>query len=447
MAYNIMQTIDTIIFPRWLIPIEPEGVCLEHHAIAIKQGKIIGIHPAHEVETLYQAKEIIHLKDHVLMPGLINAHTHSPMALFRGMADDLQLMDWLQNHIWPAEAKWVGEEFVYDGTRLAILEMLRSGTTCFNENYFYLEQIGQAAKEIGMRAALGACVFDIPNAYAGNIDEGLVHAETLYEYWHQEPLFRVSIAPQGPYSLSNESFKKVQKYTEKYPVKIHLHLHETLDEIQQSLTHYNKRPIARLHDLGLLSERTQCVHMVHVNAKEIALLQKLAVHITHCPKSNLKLASGFAPIKKFIDAGLNVAIGTDGACSNNSLDLFDEMKIAALLAKAVAQDSTALTAIEALNMATINGARALGWDAEIGSLLPGKAADMIAVRMNAINTTPVYSIFSHLVYALNSQQVSDVWVAGKQLLKNSEFETLNVNAVLEKAHFWQRRIRGFPGNS
>lgn len=438
-----MKIIDTLIFPRWIVPIEPHNIYLENHALAIHQGRIVEILPNEQAKKTYQATNTIELKTHVIMPGLINSHTHSPMTLFRGMADDLALMDWLQNHIWPAEAKWLSDDFCYDGTQLAILEMLRSGTTCFNDNFFYSESIGRAAADAGMRACLGACVIDFPTSYAKTPDEYLAKAVGVYQSWKNHPLISVSIAPHAPYTVSDETFLKVKAFAEKYNARIHLHLQETADEIQQSLQHYNKRPVQRMYDLGIMSKQLECVHMTQIIPDDIALLQKTGAHIIHCPESNLKLASGFSPIKQFMDAQINVALGTDGAASNNDLDMFGEMHVAAILAKAVSQKATALTAAETLRIATLGGARALGLENIVGSLASGKAADIIAIDLTASNTQPVYNPISHLVYAVNSRQVTDVWVNGKQLLKNSTFSSLDENSIVAKATVWKNKIQEF----
>lgn len=435
------KTVDTIIQPRWIVPIEPHNTYLENHALIIRAGRIENILPQTAVAETYTAKETINLPEHVVLPGLINTHTHSPMTLFRGMADDLSLHDWLQNHIWPAEKKWLSSEFCYDGTLLAILEMLRSGTTCFNENFFYAESIAQVAADMGMRAAIGGFVIDFPSSYAKSLSEYLEKAEQLYAQWHNHPLITTSICPHAPYSVSDASFLEVKKLAEKYQLKIHLHLHETEYEIQESIKTYNKRPIQRMYDLGVLTSNTQCIHMTAITKDDIALLQKTGAHIVHCPESNLKLASGFAPIYQFQQANINVAIGTDGPASNNDLDMFAEMQTAALVGKAVAQNPSALDAATCLRMATLNGAVAMGLNDHIGSLVPGKAADIIAVDLADLNTQPIYNPISHLVYAVNSRQVSDVWIAGKRLLENFQFANADKNAILNTARKWQEKIR------
>lgn len=437
-----MQTIDTLLFPRWIVPIQPHNTYLENHAIAIDKGRILEILPDKEAQQRYQAKNNLQFNTHVIMPGFVNAHTHSPMTLFRGMSDDLALMDWLQNHIWPAEGKWLSDEFVYDGTLLAILEMLRCGTTCFNDMYFFSEAISKAIDETAMRASISGAIIDFPTAYAKNPNEYFAKAEKLAQTWKNHSLISVTISPHAPYTVSDESFLKVKQFAEKYGTRIYLHLHETADEVTQGLKQNQKRPMQRLYELGILSPQTECVHMTQITAEDIQIMQKTGAHVIHCPTSNLKLASGFAPIKQFMDAGINVALGTDGAASNNDLDIINEMHIAAVLAKAVAKDPTALNAAEVLRMATLNGAKAMGLEQQIGSIEPGKAADIIAVDMVSINTQPMYNPLSHLAYAVNSRQVTDVWVAGKQLLKNGKFTLMDEAAILAKANAWKENILG-----
>jgi 5-methylthioadenosine/S-adenosylhomocysteine deaminase len=436
----MQKQVDTLLYPRWIVPIEPHNVFLENHALAIDAGKILDILPADQAKQKYQSTNTQHLTNHVVMPGLINMHAHSPMVLLRGLADDLALMDWLQNHIWPAEAKWANEEFVYDGTQLAILEMLRGGTTCFNDHYFHSISIGKAAQAAGMRAFVGLWFIDFPTGYAKVTADYMARAEETYQYFQNDPLVQTCLAPHAPYTVSDASFALVKAFSEKHNLNVHLHLHETADEINQGLKQYNKRPLQRIAELGLVTPKFQCVHMTQITDEDIAILQKGGAHVVHCPESNLKLASGFCPVQKLLDANINVALATDGAASNNDLDMFGEMHVAAILAKSVAQDPTALNAATALKMATLNGARALGIADQVGSLVPGKFADLIAVDLSAYNTQPAYNPISHLVYAVNSHQVSDVWVAGKQLLKNGNFTTLDADAILAKTNQWRDKI-------
>lgn len=435
------QLIDTLLYPRWIIPVEPENVSLENHAIAVHDERIIDVLSAQDAEKKYSARNTVHLAHHVVMPGLVNMHTHSAMVLFRGMADDLALMEWLQNHIWPAEKQWLSAQFVYDGTQLAILEMLRSGTTCFNDNYFFPDGVAHAAVQAGMRAAIGAVVINFSSAYAADTQEYIAKALESYDAWRDHKLITHMLAPHAPYTVDDKTFIKVAALAAENKLRIHLHLHETKQEITDSLRDYGKRPLKRLQDLGLVSPDLLCVHMTQVDAEDIAILENHQAHVIHCPESNLKLASGFCPVAQLMKNNINVALGTDGAASNNDLNMFIEMRTAALLAKAVAQEPTALNAMQAIKMATLNGAQALGLADNIGSITPGKYADLIAVNLTDINTQPLYNPISHVVYALNAQQVSDVWVAGKRLLENGAFTQSDAQAIVARAHEWAQKLR------
>jgi len=435
-----MQTIDTLIHAKWLIPIEPTATVYENYSIAIDNGRIVELLPSSEANTKYQAKENHQLDYHVLLPGLINTHGHAAMTLMRGLADDLPLMTWLNDHIWPTEAKWVSSEFVYDGSLIACAEMLRGGTTCFTDMYFFPEEVARAAEQAQMRASVGLIVIDFPSAYAQDADEYLRKGLALHDQLQGNPLIKTSFAPHAPYTVADEALQKINTLAEELDIPIQIHLHETEDEVTQAVKESGKRPIQRLEDLGLLSPRLLAVHMTQLTDTEIETLATYGVKIAHCPESNLKLASGFCPVQKLIHAGLNVSIGTDGAASNNDLDMFSEMQTAALLAKAVAKDARAVSAEQALRMATINGAKALGMDKEIGSLEVGKAADMIAVDMSALESQPMYNPLSQLVYVANRQQVSDVWVAGKHLVRQHQLTTLDSQQLCQKAQQWQQKI-------
>ena len=435
-----MEKIDTLLLGRWVIPVEPEGVVHEHYAIAIRDGRIVEVLPIVASHQKYQADVTLNLENHALLPGLINAHTHAAMSLFRGLADDLPLMEWLNNHIWPAEATWISPEFVRDGSRLAIAEMLRGGTTCFNDMYFFPDETARVAAEAHIRATVGMILIDFPTIWASNADEYIRKGLQLHDEYRNHSLVRTAFAPHAPYTVSNAPLERVMVLAEELDVPIHIHLHETADEITTSLEHHQLRPLARLEQLGLLSPRLLAVHMTQLTDGEIAALARAGSHVVHCPESNLKLASGFCPVAKLLKAGINVAIGTDGAASNNDLDMFGEMRTAALIAKAVAQDASAVPAATALSMATINGARALGIDAEVGSLLVGKAADIIAVDLGQLESQPVYNPISQLVYATGRDRVSDVWVGGKHVVKNGTLTTLDGPAIQRRAREWGMKI-------
>ncbi|MDR9437419.1 MAG: TRZ/ATZ family hydrolase [Thiohalophilus sp.] len=432
--------IDTLLSARWILPVEPQGVVLEQHAIAIHNGRIEAVLPREEAEQRYQADHVQHFEQHVLMPGLINMHGHAAMTLMRGLADDLPLMEWLQEHIWPAEQQWVGKEFVYDGTLHACAEMLRGGTTCFNDMYFFPEETVRAVEQAGMRACIGLIMIDFPTPWAQTPDEYLSKGIALHDQLRGNTLIRTAFAPHAPYTVSDEPLQRIATYAEELDIPVHMHVHETAHEVEESLNNTGKRPLQRLEELGLLNPHLLAVHMTRLNQEEIPHLAEAGVHVVHCPESNLKLASGFCPVQELARAGVNLCLGTDGAASNNDLDMFSEMRSAALLGKAVAGDASALPAEDVLRMATINGARALGLEQEIGSLEAGKSADIIAVDLGTLESQPVYHPASQLVYTAGREQVTDVWVAGRQLLKERELTTIDPNAVLERAQQWQQRL-------
>lgn len=437
---NIPRNIDTLLLARWVIPVEPHAVYHENYAVAIHQGRIVDLLPNNEALEKYEAKHVMHLNDHAVLPGFINAHTHSPMTLFRGFADDLMLMDWLNNHIWPAEKAWLDEAFVYDGTELALAEMIRSGTTTFNEHYFFYETIAKATEQSGMRARLGIFLMDIVDVAKSGIADMQKDGVKFIEHYKNHPLIQTSLAPQGPYSVTDHALHCIREISEQYHLPIHMHVHETNDEIVQETPKYGKRPLKRLYDLGLLSPRFQAVHMTQLNEEDFAIVQETGTSVIHCPESNLKLASGFCPVDKLMKVGVTVALGTDGAASNNDLDMIGEMQSAAFVGKITAQNSTALSAAEALRMATLNGAKVMQWENETGSLEIGKSADIIAINLNALNTQPVYNPIAQIVYAAQSTQVTDVWVNGRQLMKNRALTTLDEETILAKTKRWQGRI-------
>ncbi|HHC72853.1 MAG TPA: TRZ/ATZ family hydrolase [Thiotrichales bacterium] len=435
-----MEEIDLLIHGRWMAPVEPDERVLENHAIAVHHGRIVAVLPSAECGQRYRPAVEHRLEGHLLIPGLVNAHTHAAMTLFRGLADDLPLMEWLQRHIWPAEQRWVETEMVRDGSRLACAEMLRGGITCFNDMYFWPEVTAHCAEESGMRSVVGMIVLDFPTRWAGSLEEYFDKGLEIHDRFSSSPLVEVIFAPHAPYTVSNAPLERVATLAAELEVPIHIHLHETADEIRQSLEQHGVRPLERLHRLGLLSPSLVAVHMTQLTEEEIERVAESGLHVVHCPESNLKLASGFCPVARLQAAGVPVALGTDGAASNNDLDLLGEMRSAALLAKAVAGDAAALPAHRALRMATLEGARALGLEERIGSLLPGKEADVVAVRLDEPDTLPVYHPVSQLVYAAARHQVTDVWVGGRHLVAGGELTTLDQGQLAEAAHRWGRRI-------
>ncbi len=432
--------VDTLLHSRWIIPVEPESVTYDYHSLVINKGLIIDLLPTAQAKQKYQASHTEELLDHALLPGLINCHTHAAMSLMRGIADDLPLMEWLQHHIWPLEKQWMNAEFVKDGSDLAIAEMILGGTTCFNDMYFFPEVTAQQAIQAGIRIKVGLVVIDFPTAWAQTGAEYIEKCLALHEKLRLSELCSTAFAPHAPYSVSDAAFKEIKNWSEQLELPIHIHLHETLHEVESAVAHNGITPLQRLQDMGLVNASLIAVHMTQLSDAEIEQLAKAGAHIVHCPESNLKLASGFSPVAQCLEAGINVALGTDGAASNNDLDMFGEMRTAALLGKAVSGDATAISATVALQMATINGAKALGLDEVCGSLRIGKAADVIAIDLSYLETQPLYCPVSQIVYAASRQQVSDVWVAGQRLLKQRQLMTIDKAALLVKVAKWQERL-------
>lgn len=432
--------IDTLIKARWIIPVEPQGKVLENHALAIHAGRIVDILPAEHAGSQFQANQVEDLPRHALIPGLINTHTHAAMSLLRGNADDLPLMEWLNEHIWPLEQRFAGEEFVRDGTDLAIAEMLRGGVTCFNDMYFFPEITARQAALAGMRAIVGLIVVDFPTAWANGPNDYLSKGLALFDALKGGPLVNAAFAPHAPYTVSDEPLLRLRTLAEELDIPIHMHLHETLGEVEQSLSSHGMRPLKRLAQLDMLGPRFIAVHMTQLQDEEISAYAETGGSIVHCPESNLKLASGFCPLAKLVDKGITVALGTDGAASNNDLDVLGEMRTAALLAKGVAGDARAVPAATALRMATLNGAIALGLDSEIGSLKRGKSADIAALDLGDIETQPLYDPISDIVYAASRHQVTDVWVDGRRLLNKRELTTLDRNDIAARALAWRERM-------
>ncbi|MEO8007021.1 MAG: TRZ/ATZ family hydrolase [Betaproteobacteria bacterium] len=433
---------DLVIQASWVIPVEPYATVLENHAVAITGGNIVALLPSDEMSLRCSSGELCRLDSHVLIPGLINLHSHAAMTLMRGLADDLKLMDWLSNHIWPAENKHISAQFVYDGTLLACAEMLRGGVTCFNDMYFFPEMTARAALNAGMRAALGIILIEFPSAYASDAQDYLRKGLAMRDELKHESLLSFCMAPHAPYTVSDKSFEQILTLSEQLQIPINTHIHETQDEISASLTKFGVRPLARLESLGILGPNFIAVHAVHLESAEIALLARLGCSVAHCPSSNLKLASGIAPVASMLSAGINIGIGTDGAASNNRLDIVGEMRLAALLAKTTSSNAEVLPAHTALRMATLNAAQALGLERTIGSIQPGKCADLCALNLDSIELSPCYDPASHLVYAAGREDVSDVWVAGKQLVGSGRLLHMDESSMKRKAREWKSRIAG-----
>ena len=439
-----MNNALTAVHAGWIIPVLPHNTVLEQHALVIDNGRIANILPSQSAHQQYPHAQHIERLSHVLMPGLINAHTHAAMSLFRGLADDLPLMQWLNEHIWPAEAQWVSNDFIRDGTELAIAEMLLSGTTCFNDMYFHPDTVAQIAQNSGIRAVVGMIVMDFPTVWANDADDYLRKAIAVHDEIRSYSKVNTTLAPHSPYSVSNGPLEKIRTYADELNVPIHMHIHETEQEITDSLNQYGQRPLHRLQELGLLNSRMLAVHMTQLTDDEVALTAQQGLSIVHCPESNLKLASGFCRVNDLLQAGTNVCLGTDSASSNNDLDMLSEMHSAALLGKAVANNAQALPAAQVLAMATINGAKALNMEAEIGSLEIGKAADLIALDLANVATQPVFNPISQVVYSASREQVTDVWIGGQQLLKQRQLTQIDHAALIKRAQNWADKISSSP---
>ncbi len=431
---------DLIIEAGWVVPVQPHGVVLENYAVVVSGDRIVDILPNAETARKYTAAKTVSRPDAVLLPGLVNAHTHNPMTLLRGVADDLPLMPWLQEHIWPIEGAIMGPEYVSDGVELAIAEMLRGGTTCTNDNYFFPDAQAATYNKHGFRALVGLPIIDFPSAWAKTSAEYFDKACEVHDNYRRDAMVRTAFAPHAPYTVSNDSFDRIRVLSDQLDIPVHCHVHETAHEVEESIKLHGMRPIARLDQLGLWNDRMIAVHMTQLTDAEIALCADRGVSVVHCPQSNMKLASGFAPIEKLRRAGVNLAVGTDGCASNNDLDMFDELRTAALLAKAVASDATAVNASTALHIATLGGAKAIGMGDLIGSIEIGKQADLICVDLSAIETQPIYNVISQLVYSCGRQQVSDVWIAGVAKLEQGQLLAMDSIELKQKAKHWRQRI-------
>ena len=433
------EPLDLLLFPTWLVPVEPAGVVLRNHAIGVREGRIALIAPREQVSG-YVASETLDLSGMLLTPGLVNAHGHAAMTLFRGLADDLPLMAWLREHIWPAEKKWVDEHFVRAGTELAIAEQLQSGITCFSDMYFFPDIVSELAHKHGVRAQIAVTILDGTTPGSRDANEALRKAVSLFDDLKHHPRLSVAFGPHAPYTISDAKLESIRTLAAEMDTCIHMHVHETAHEVQEAMRMHQERPLARLARLQLLGPRFQAVHMTQVNDEDLALLVEHNCSVIHCPESNMKLASGFCPVERLWEAGVNVAVGTDGAASNNDLDLLSETRTAALLAKAVAGSATALDAHRALRMATLNGARALGLEDHTGSLELGKFADMVAFDLTRLAQQPIYDPVSQLIYSGGRECVKHLWVGGKQLLQDRQLLRMDEQRVIATAQEWGRKI-------
>ena len=440
MTAGAPEPVDLLIEAGHVVPVEPHGAVLEGHAVAVRDGVIVALLPIAEARARFVAKETASRPDAVLLPGMVNAHAHNPMTLLRGVADDLPLKVWLQRHIWPIEGAVIGPAFVADGVTHAIAEMLRGGTTCVNENYFFPDVQAATYKKYGFRARVGLPVIDFPTAWAQSDDEYFDRAGEVHDQWRDDALVATAFAPHAPYTVNDANFERIRMLADQLDLPVHLHLHETAQEVAQSIGQHGQRPIARLDRIGLVNDRLIAVHMTQLTDAEIHLCAERGVSVVHCPESNLKLASGFCPACALERAGVTLSIGTDGAASNNDLDMFGETRTAAILAKAVADDAAAFDAFSALRAATLGGAKAVGFDHLVGSIAPGKQADLVLVDLSALETQPLHHVVSQLVYATGRHQVSDVWIAGQRKLRDRVLVDMDVDGIVANARQWRGRI-------
>lgn len=438
---TISESIDTLIFAEWVIPVVPSGEFLSNHAVALHNERIVAILPAAQARSL-TARQTVELPGHVLLPGLINMHGHAAMSLLRGYADDYPLMPWLEEHIWPAEATYLSADFVRDGSALAIAEMLRAGTTCCSDMYFFPNIAAAQFQQAGMRCQITFPVLDFPSAWASDADDYISKGLALRDDYKHSTLISVVFGPHAPYTVQEGALQKIAILANELDLPVQIHLHETAGEVTEALQAKGQRPLEALFELGLIGPRTQCVHMTSLNQTDIKLLAAAGASVIHCPASNMKLGSGQCPVSALLQAGVNVALGTDGAASNNDLSLLGEMRSAALLAKVGALDATALPAACVLEMATLGGARALGMQDQLGSIEVGKLADLIAVDLQQPNTQPVYNPISQLVYAVQASQVTHSWIAGKQVLCDGQLTHMDVAEIMNRAQGWADTIKG-----
>ena len=430
-----------IISASWIFTSNSEGQLLSDYSIVIENDKIIDLVPQDKVFDEYEANDIYQLTDHILIPGLINTHTHAAMSLFKGFADDLPLQDWLNDYIWPAEKEFINSSFVKDGSILALSEMIKSGVTTFNDMYCFPDATAEAVKELGVRSNIGLVVLDFPTNYATDPEDYLLKGFEFRDKWRNEELITTSIAPHAPYSVSDEAFTLINTYSEELSINIHTHLHETQWEIDQSIDKYGITPVQRLNNLGIIGPSLMAVHCVHLNDQDMATLAKNKVSIVHNPSSNMKLGSGIADIAKMLKQNLNISLGTDSSASNNRLDMMEEMRLAALLIKGSTKSPESFSANEAIKMATINGAKALGLESIIGSIEKNKKADLVAIDLNSIENQPIYNPLTTFVYSSSRSDVSYVWIDGEIKLKDKKLVKIDEERIIQLAKKWQRKLK------
>lgn len=441
---NVPEAVDLLLHAAWVLPFDDDGGGIgerEHGAVAVRDGTIVGIGDAADLAGRFDARKEVHLPDHALMPGLVNAHCHAAMTLLRGSSEDAPLQRWLTEQIWPLEARWVDERFVRDGIRLAMAEMIRAGITCFADMYFFPEIGAAEARRAGLRAQIAFPVIEFANAWCKSSEEGFHKGLALYDEYRSDPFINIAFGPHAAYSVTGDDLDKILMYSEELDANIHIHLHENGAELEENARRYGTSGIRHLYDRGLLGPRLQAVHVTRITPDEIGLFVETNVQVVHCPTSNAKLASGICPVVPMREAGINVCLGTDGAASNNVLDLFGEARLASLLAKLDQADAAALPSAAALTMATRGGAVALGRGERIGSLTPGRAADLIAVDLKAIRHQPLYDPAAALLHTGSGCSVSHVWVAGECLLDDGHLTRMDETEIVAHAREWQQRIR------
>ncbi len=437
-----MSSTTQIISPAWIAPVMPQGTLLTNHSLVVQNDRIEALLPRDKAVSEFPDAEEIRLDQHLLTPGFVNCHGHAAMTLLRGVADDREMMDWLTNWIWPIEGQLVDEQFVYDGTRLAALEMIMGGTTCAADTYFFPEAAARAFTDMHFRAQVGMPVLQFDNAWAKGEEDHIHKGLAFRDSVRNQPLLTTAFAPHAPYSVTDEGFEKVRLYSEQLDTPVHLHLHETAQEVSDAINESGLRPVARMQKLGLLSASLQAVHMTQLREDEIEQLAANGVQVVHCPESNMKLASGTCPVAQLVEAGVNVAIGTDGAASNNDLDMIQETRSASMLSKLASGDATSLSADQCLEMMTLGGARFLGLADDIGSLEPGKQADLCAIDLSDATFQPVFNPISQLIYTATARDVSAVWIAGRQLLSNGELVESDAQGIVKAADGWKAKIEG-----
>jgi len=434
-----MEQVDLLIRAAHVVPVQPRGA-LPDHAVAVKDGRIVAVVPAAQALSRFEARESVHLERHALIPGFVNVHCHAAMSLMRGIADDMPLITWLREHIWPTESKHVTDDMVHDGSLLAMAEMLRAGVTCVNDMYFFPEATARAALKAGMRASLGVIALEFPSAYAPDAASYITRGLATRDAYHGEPLLTFTLAPHAPYTVGDDTLRRVVVLAEELDCPIHMHVHETAAEVAEGFAQHGARPFARMASLGLVGPRLIAVHAVHLDDRELDMMAREGVSVAHCPSSNLKLASGIARVAEMRRRGIRVGVGTDGAASNNRLDVMTEMRTAALLAKGASGDASVIPAMEALEMATLAGARAIGLEREIGSIEAGKQADLAAIELSSLETQPCYDPVSQIVYAAGRENVSHVWVSGEARLTERRLRSLDADDLAAKAAWWRGKM-------